>query len=88
MSITKDQEEQIVNFGAFNYDTRKIANILGVSVSEIEKALKDNNSHLSRLLEKGKDMCDYVIDLKLFEMAKSGDIKAIEKLEIRKRMRK
>ncbi len=33
-------------------------------------------------------MSDYVIDLKLFEMAKSGDIKALEKLDLRKYARK
>jgi len=42
---------------------------------------------LSKLLQKGRDMADYVIDLKLFEMAKSGDIKALEKLDYRKRTR-
>jgi hypothetical protein len=32
-------------------------------------------------------MADYVIDLKLFDMAKSGDIKALDKLDFRKRSR-
>jgi hypothetical protein len=39
-------------------------------------------------MEKGKDLAEYVIDLKLFEMAKSGDIKALEKFETRKANRK
>jgi len=32
-------------------------------------------------------MADYVIDLKLFEMAKTGDIKALDKLDNRKQLR-
>lgn len=87
MKITKEQEEQVINFGAFGYSENKIANILGVDVDEVIKEKKDKKSELSKLLQKGKDMSDYVIDLKLFEMAKSGDIKALDKLELRKRMR-
>jgi hypothetical protein len=30
---------------------------------------------------------EYVIDVKLFELAQAGDIKAVEKLEMRKRVR-
>jgi len=88
MEIKKEQEEQIINFGAFEYDEKKIASILGIDIKEVEKEISDKNSLLSKLLEKGKDMSDYVIDLKLFDMGKSGDIKALEKLENRKRLRK
>ena len=35
---------------------------------------------------KGSDMANYLIDLKLFEMAQSGDIKAIDKLSERKKI--
>jgi len=45
------------------------------------------NSEFSQLLQKGRDMSDYVIDLRLFEMAKTGDIKALDKLEQRKNIR-
>jgi len=88
MKIEKEQEEQIVNFGVFEYDADKIASILGVDVKEVQQEIENKNSLLSRLLQKGLDMADYVIDLKLFEMAKSGDIKALEKLDYRKRVRK
>lgn len=88
MKITKEQEEQIVNFGVFDYDSKKIASILGFDQKEIDSEMKNKESELSKLLQKGKDMADYVIDLKLFEMAKTGDIKALEKLDYRKRMRK
>jgi hypothetical protein len=88
MKIEKENEEQIVNFGVFEYDSKKIASILGVDVKEVQKEIENKTSLLSQVLQKGRDMADYVIDLKLFEMAKSGDIKALEKLDLRKRTRK
>lgn len=88
MEIKKEQEEQIINFGVFDYDAEKIASILELDKTEVEEQLKDKESQLSKLLQKGKYMSDYVIDLKLFEMAKTGDIKALEKLDHRKRIRK
>lgn len=88
MKIEKEQEEQIVNFGVFEYDAEKIASILCLDVKEVQEEIESKTSLLSQLLQKGRDMADYVIDLKLFEMAKSGDIKALEKLDYRKRIRK
>jgi len=87
MEIKKEQEEQIINCGIFSYNAEKIANILGFEKEEIEKEFKNKDSQLNKLLQKGKDMSDYVIDMKLFELAKTGDIKALEKLEMRKRNR-
>ena len=52
---------------------------------EVQEEIESKTSLLYQLLQKGRDMADYVIDLKLFEMAKSGDIKALEKLDYRKR---
>lgn len=87
MEIDKDHEEMIVNFGALGYETRRMANILGFSHEKIRNEMDDPNSEYSQLYKKGQDLADYVIDLKLFEMAKTGDIKALEKLDTRKRMR-
>lgn len=84
MDIKKEQEEQVINFGVFDYDASKIASILGIEKREVEQELKNKDSQLSKLFKKGKDMADYVIDLKLFEMAKTGDIKALDKLDSRK----
>lgn len=83
MEIKKEQEEQVVNMGAFDYDAGRVANMLDVDKIEVVKELKNKDSKLSKLIQKGKDMADYVIDLKLFEMAKTGDIKALDKLENR-----
>lgn len=87
MTINNEIEEQIINFGVFGYNAQKISNILNISIEVINKELSDEKSDFYRLYQKGKDIADYVIDLKLFEMAKSGDIKALDKLEFRKRNR-
>ena len=60
--------EMIVNFGALGYDAKKISSILGVPEAEIIQELKDKNSELSKLFQKGVDMSDYVIDLKIFRI--------------------
>lgn len=88
MKITKDQEEIIVNAGAFGYSPKKLASILGITESDIQTEMKKKDSQFNKLMQRGKDTADYVIDLKLFELAKSGDIKAIEQLDYRKRTRK
>jgi len=88
MNIKKEQEEQIINCGVFGYDSKKIANILGFDNQEVQREMTDETSEFYTLLQKGKDIADYVIDLKLFEMAKGGDIGALDKFEYRKRDRK
>lgn len=88
MKITDEQKEIAINLGFFDYPVGKIANILGEDEAVIEKALGDKNTELSKLMKIGKDRADYVIDAKLFELAQKGDIKALEKLEHRKKMRR
>lgn len=88
MKIEEEHREKIINFGAFDYDFIKMANILNLDYLEVENEMKNEDSEFHKLFQKGKDMSDYVIDLKLFEMAKSGDIKALEKLDLRKYARK
>lgn len=83
-NINDHDGDVIINCGAFNYQAPKIANILDWPVSEVENLLNDINSDLSKLYVKGKDRADYVIDLKLFELAQSGDLKALEEFENRK----
>lgn len=83
MEIDKNKEEMIINFGAFHYSPEKMSNILGWKVEDINELLKDKESQFAKLYDKGKDTADYVIDLKLFELAQTGDLKALEKFEDR-----
>jgi len=79
MKIKEENIEIIVNMGALRYPADKIASILGENVHEIENEIANKNSEISLLLKKGRDMSDYAIDLKLFELAKSGDINAMDR---------
>ena len=84
MKIKPEQIDQIINFGAFSYPAKKIANILNLEEIDVQKEMDNPLSEMAALIQKGKDMADYVIDLKLFELAKAGDLKALEKFEKRK----
>lgn len=84
--ITEDDKQKIINCGAFGYDNSKIANIMSLELSVVEKLMEKGGSFRS-LYEIGKDRADYVLDLKLFEMAQGGDLKAMEILDTRKMMR-
>ncbi len=83
----KKHEEDIVNFGAFGYDAERVSSILQLPHSEVCKLMSDKKSEFYLLYDKGRIMAEYVIDQKLYEMAKAGDIKALEKLELRKKIR-
>jgi len=72
-----------VNFGAFSYSNEKMAAILLINEKQIAIEMEDKNSDFYRLYTKGKNMRDYVLDLKLFEMAQSGDLKALDEFYAR-----
>jgi len=88
MKIDKENKDKIINFGAFEYGAEKMSNILNESKESISLLMDNKKSEFYQLYKKGRDVSDYVIDLKLFEMAKSGDIKALDKFNHRKRLRK
>lgn len=82
-----ENPEIIINFGAFGYDAKKMSSILGVSEVEIIQELKNKDSEFTKLFQKGVDMSEYVIDLKIFNLAKQGDLEAIKLFEKRKEQR-
>jgi len=82
--MEKERKDMIINFGAFGYSVAKMNSILGEDVSQ---EMADPNSQFSQLYEQGRDLADYAIDTKLFEMARGGDIKALDKLDLRKMLR-
>jgi len=84
MKIDEQTQEKIINFGAFEYKIDKMANVLGLPVAEVEAEFNNENSDFYKFYRIGKDRADYVLDLKLFDMAKAGDLKALDKFEDRK----
>jgi len=90
MDYTDDFIKKIRSFGALGYKLKKIANILELD-SEDQDELKNEfekpGSEIHIAYTKGRDQADYAIDMKLFQMAKEGDLKALESFERRKSMR-
>lgn len=82
-----ENSEIIINFGAFGYDAKKMSSILGVPEVEIAQELKNKDSEFAKLYQKGVDMSEYVIDMKIFNLAKQGDLAAIALFEERKEQR-
>lgn len=88
MKISEEQKEHIINCGVFGYDPEMMSIVLEISQNEIEAELSNPDSEFSQLIKIGRDRAEYVIDMKLFQMAKSGDLRALEKFEMRKNKRK
>jgi hypothetical protein len=83
-NLTPEEQEKIINFGAFGYQNEEMSIILGW---DTKKEMSDKNSEFSKLYEKGKVVSEYLLMTKVFEMAKAGDLKALEKYTIMKRLR-
>lgn len=81
--LEKEEIEKIINFGAFGYEEVRMSNILGWELEEVRMLMEDKNSEFSKNYAVGEDKAQYVIDMKLFEMASGGDMKALQKFEKR-----
>lgn len=86
-NIEPQERERIMNLGVFGYNAAQCAAVLGWELEEVENLLSSNDSEFFVLYEKGKIKADYIIDIKLFEQAQAGDLKSLDKLEMRKRLR-
>lgn len=82
---TKEFLDQIVSLGIVGYPLSKILNIISDDIDKVEftSAFNDPDSAVAKAYQKGIDRRDYDIDIRLFELAKSGDLKALEKYEER-----
>jgi len=87
-ALTEKEREQVINLGALEYSAEHCAAVLGWSIKDIQSAFNDQDSDFFKAYESGRLKAEYVIDLKLFEQAQAGDIKSLDKLELRKRRRK
>jgi len=78
-NITEQEQEKIINFGALYYDAEKMAIILEWPLKEVETLMKDEKSEFKKLYRKGAAVAEYLLNVKIFEMAKAGDLKAFDK---------
>ena len=87
MEYTEDFLKKIVGVGTLGYSVSKIINALDIEEKDMEQFVNDFDdfdSPLRRAYQKGVDKADYAIDTKLFEQAKAGDLKSLQKYEERK----
>jgi hypothetical protein len=87
-NLTDQEREKIINFGAFGYKSDIMSTILEIGISDIDELMKDTKSEFYLLYKKGEAISRYLLDVKIFDMAKSGDLKAIERYERSRRLSK
>lgn len=82
---TKEQLEKMVHMGILGYSCEKCINILDIeNEQDFRKDFASPTSEVYKNYKKGVDKADYAIDIKLFDKAKNGDLKALAKYEERK----
>lgn len=78
--MNDQQKEQALNFGALNYTVEMICTIWDCQPGDL-------NDEFWKLYRQGEAMAQYVMDLKVFEMAKAGDLKAMQYWKTAKAMK-
>lgn len=87
MEYDEEFLKKIVQMGTLGYPLSKIVNVL--DIENIDQFTQDFDNKKSKVFvsyKKGVDKADFIIDSKLFEMAKSGDLKALDQYSKRKRI--
>lgn len=85
MKYTDEFLKKIMQCGTLGYPLSKILNVLDIeNEAEFKVDFNNKEGEVSKNYQKGIDRADFVLDSKLFEMAKDGDLKALDKYERRK----
>ena len=86
MEYNEDFLKKMVQVGTLGYPLSKIINVLDIDdIKQFTKDFDNPKSQVAISYQKGVDKADFVLDSKLFDMAKGGDLKALDKYEIRKK---
>jgi len=83
--------KKVVTLGSLGYPKEKCLNILELTTEQrmaFEQQFKQPKSTIGKAYQTGVDLADFEIDKKLYELAKTGDLKAIKEFELRKNARK
>lgn len=78
---------KIVDLGKLGYPAEKCSNILGYKGAEKAGFLADFEDDKSQVFENyqnGKDLADFEMDTKVYQLAKAGDLAAIKEFELRR----
>jgi hypothetical protein len=85
MEYNEDFLKKMVQVGTLGYPLSKIINVLDIDdTKQFTKDFDNPKSQVAISYQKGVDKADFVLDSKLFDMAKGGDLKALDKYETRK----
>lgn len=79
---------KIIDLGKLSYPLEKCLNILQLDSekeTEFRKQFININSQVRKAYQIGVDLCDFEIDTKLYQLAKTGDMKAIALLRNKKK---
>jgi len=86
MEYTEDFIKKIVQMGTLGYPLSKIINILDIEDElKFEKDFYNVDNIVYKSYNKGIDKADFVLDSKLFDMAKNGDLRALKEYQERKK---
>lgn len=79
----------VVSFGIVGYPLDKILNIIPDDIDHgvFTVQFYDPDHPIAKAYQRGQDRRDFDIDIKLFNLATSGNLEALEKFERRKRLR-
>ena len=88
MEYTEDFLKKMVQVGTLGYPLSKIINVLDIDdEKQFTKDFDNPKSEVAKSYQKGVDKADFILDSKLFEMAKNGDLNAMKKYEDKKRIK-
>lgn len=87
MEYSEEFLKKMVQCGTLGYPVSKIINVFDIDdEAQFIKDFDNKQSLVYKHYQKGIDKADFILDSKLFEMAKEGDLKALAKYEERKKM--
>lgn len=85
-NFDETQIGMIKNFGALHYTPELVSILLKESLLDVSGWMNNKKSVFYKHYNDGLVEANYLIDMKLFELAQNGDIKALEKYETRIRL--
>ena len=89
MEYSEEFLANITRSGTLGYPLSKIVNVFDIEdEKQFEIDFDNPKSIIAKAFQKGVDKADFLVDTKLFEMARGGDLKALEKYESRKKIQK
>ena len=80
--MDEDKIEVFLDFGALKYSEEKMLSVLRCTKKEFDAMMKDGGK---KAYEDGLARFEFQVDRRLMQLSMSGDMKALKKLESRKR---